>query len=102
MILYRKETTRKEVASPSTISVNRTDTTQRDKFISSPYNFPYSGYYNYVGGVLYQGSRGYWWSRSSFTTAGSAYRFYLGTNDYVYPQYDGNVGDGFVVRCVVK
>ena len=81
---------------------NRADTTQRDKFISSPYNFPYSGYYNYGGGVYNQGSVGYWWSRSAFTTAGQAYRFILNTNGLVYPQVDGDVGYGFAVRCVAE
>jgi len=80
--------------------VNRTDTTQRDKFISTPYNFPYSGYYNYGGGVRRQGSDGGWWSRSSYTTAGQAYRFRLDTNGLVYPQYGVSVGGGFAVRCV--
>jgi len=80
--------------------INRTDTTQRDKFISSPYNFPYSGYYDNGNGVDLQGSYGYWWSRSSFTTAGRAYDFYLGTNGDVYPQTSYYVGNGFAVRCV--
>ncbi|MBQ6127990.1 hypothetical protein IJI69_04915, partial [Candidatus Saccharibacteria bacterium] len=82
--------------------VNRTDTTQRNKFIKSPYNFPYSGYYYYGGGVYSQGSGGYWWSRSAYTTAGQAYAFYLNTNGYVRPQYNDNVGYGFAVRCVAE
>ena len=79
---------------------NRTDTTQRNKFISSPYNFPYSGGYNYVDGVYVQGSAGVWWSRSSFTTAGQAYNFDLTTDGYVAPQNVSNVGYGFAIRCV--
>ena len=82
--------------------VNRTDTTQRDKFISSPYNFPYSGYYDYGNGVDYQGSGGGWWSRSSFTTAGRAYAFGLNTNGGVYPQGSNVVGYGYAVRCVAE
>jgi len=80
--------------------INRTDTTQRDKFISSPYNFPYSGYYNHESGVRNQDSSGYWWSRSSFTTAGQAYFFGLYTDGYVRPQVGNDVGYGFAVRCV--
>ena len=87
-------------ARPSAANVNRTDTTQRDKFINSPYSFPYSGFYGYGGGVLNQGSNGYWWSRSSYTTAGQAYVFYLNTDGLVYPQGSLNVGYGFAVRCV--
>jgi len=81
--------------------INRTDTTQKDKFISSPYNFPYSGnYLHYGGGVNLQGSAGYWWSRSSFATAGQAYGFHLNTSGYVYPQLNYSVGYGLAVRCV--
>jgi len=90
----------KKFGFPVRCVVNRTDTTQRDKFISAPYNFSYSGYYNYESGVGNQGSRGYWWSRSSYTTAGQAYTFNLNTNGYVNPQYNNNVGHGFAVRCV--
>ena len=81
-------------------TINRTDTTQRNKFISSPYNFPYSGYYDYGSGVYSQGSNGIWWSRSSFTTAGQAYTFSLDTDGTVRPQYNDPVGYGFAVRCV--
>ncbi len=83
-------------------TINRTDTTQRNKFISSPYNFPYSGYYNYEGGVDLQGSNGNWWSRSSSTTAGQAYNFRLSTNGLVVPQNNHFVGNGFAVRCVAE
>ena len=79
---------------------NRTDATQRDKFINAPYSFPYSGYYNYGGGLLGQGSNGYWWSRSAYTTAGLAYSFSLYSGGYVYPQGNSYVGRGFTVRCV--
>ena len=82
--------------------VNRTDTTQRNKFISSPYNFPYSGNYDYGGGVYLQGSYGIWWSRSAYTTAGQACLFHLDTNGYVLPQDYNLVGYGFAVRCVGK
>ena len=90
----------KKFGFPVRCVANRTDTTQRDKFISSPYNFPYSGYYDYGGGYYYQGSRGYWWSRSSYTTAGRAYGFLLNTNGSVHPQSHTYVGIGFAVRCV--
>jgi len=80
--------------------INRTDTTQRNQSISLPYNFPYSGRYNFGSGVDYQGSRGNWWSRSSHTTAGQAYTFSLNTYGDVYPQTSNFVGDGVAVRCV--
>ena len=79
---------------------NRTDATQRNKFINAPYSFPYSGYYNPGGGLNGQGSGGHWWSRSASTSAGQAYNFYLGSNGYVYPQNSTDVGHGFTVRCV--
>ena len=78
----------------------RSDATQRNKFINAPYSFPYSGYYAYGGGLSNQGSRGHWLSRSAYTTAGRAYDFYLGSNGYVYPQNNSNVGAGLAVRCV--
>ncbi len=89
------------IASAS-IMINRTNAAQRDKFISSPYNFPYSGYYDYGSGVNNQGSDGYWWSRSSFTAAGQAYNFRPYTDGRVNPQNNNDVGYGFAVRCVVE
>ena len=79
---------------------NRTDATQRNKFINAPYSFPYSGYYASGGGLSGQGSNGYWWSRSAYTTAGQAYPFYLNSSGNVSPQAYGNVGSGLTVRCV--
>ena len=79
---------------------NRTDATQRNKFINAPYSFPYSGAYGYGGGLYYQGSNGNWWSRSAWTSAGRAYAFYLDSNGYVSPQSNNNVGVGLAVRCV--
>ena len=64
--------------------------------------FPYSGNYNYGGGVNNQGSNGNWWSRSAYTTAGQAYNFNLNTNGNVNPQNNNNVGNGFAVRCVAE
>ena len=82
---------------------NRTDAPQRNKFITAPYSFPYSGYYHYGGnGLVDQGTRGRWWSRSSYTVAGQAYYFNLSTSGSVAPQYGLYVGYGFAVRCVVK
>ena len=79
---------------------NRTDATQRNKFINAPYSFPYSGTYNYGGGLTNQGSYGYWWSRSASTTAGQAYGFSLNSSGLVRPQHINYVGYGFSVRCV--
>ena len=79
---------------------NRTDATQRNKFINAPYSFPYSGYYYYGGGLDVRGSSGNWWSRSAYTTAGQAYYFPLTSDGLVYPQYSNYVGYGFSVRCV--
>lgn len=81
---------------------NRTDATQLDKYLNSPYYFGYSGLYNYNGGVNKQGSSGYWWSRSAGTTAGGAYNFGLSSTDsFVRFQYSGDsVAYGFSVRCV--
>ena len=81
---------------------NRTDATQRNKFINAPYSFPYSGYYNYGNGLSNQGSYGYWWSRSAYTTAGLAYYFLLYSNGYVGPRTNINVGNGLAVRCVAR
>ena len=80
----------------------RADATQRDRFNNVPYSFPYSGYYNYYGGVTDQGSNGLWWSRSAFTAVGQTYYFTLGANSYMDPQHPNSVGYGFSVRCVAE
>ena len=79
---------------------NRTDATQRNKFINAPYSFPYSGYYRYGGGLYGQDSEGIWWSRSAYTTAGQAYYFLMYSTGSVRPQGSDTVGYGLAVRCV--
>jgi len=100
--IYPKRDHIKRFGTPVRCVVNRTDTTQRDKFISLPYNFPYSGYYDRGNGVTNQDSYGFWWSRSASTWAGQAYDFSLNTDDNVRPRDYNYVGNGFAVRCVAE
>ena len=78
---------------------NRSDSTQRDKYRATPYLFPYSGFY--YGGPLGQGSYGFWWSRSAYTSSSDAYGFALNSGGGVYPQYYDSKLNGFSVRCVL-
>ena len=81
---------------------NRTDATQRNKFINSPYNFPYSGNYHYSGSSnMNQGSAGRWWTRSAHdTVTGYAFIQFLHTDDRFFPRNANYVAFGFSMRCV--
>ena len=81
---------------------DRIDATQRNKYLASPYLFPYSGYYDIANGVDRQGSNGNWWTRGAHTTTGRAYRFHLNTDGYVSSQSGANVGSGISVRCLLS
>ncbi len=64
-----------------------------------PLNFLRTGDYYYSDGKMYsRTAAGYWWSatRSSATDAN---RLYTNTS-YVGPQYSGNRGNGYALRCV--
>ncbi len=78
------------------------DTESLNKFRLSPYLFPYSGRYSDDGGLLYQGSRGIWWSRNAYTSAGSAYLFALNSNGAVRLQASSIVRRGFSIRCIAS
>ena len=75
------------------------DVAQRDKFMADPLNFLYSGLYENSAG-LYQGSRGAWFARSAFTTAGSSYGFYFKSDGAYYPQPYFLTSVGANVRCL--
>ena len=79
---------------------NRTDATQRDKFMASPLDFPYSGYYYYGGNTYGQSTYGIWWTRSAGTIAGDAYRLNIGDDERFYPWSNDRVGHGYTVRCL--
>ena len=79
---------------------NRTDTTQRDKFMASPLDFPYSGYALYVGGAGAQGIYGRWWSRSATAITGYVYDFTITSDGIFEPQNYVYAGYGFSVRCL--
>ena len=82
---------------------NMTDPTLRNKYLASPYLFPYSGYYHVRSdGVHDQNSLGRWWSRSADATAGLAYSFYIDVNDRVYSLFGDYVGHGLTVRCLSR
>ena len=81
---------------------NRTDATSRDKYLVSPYNFLYSGYRRFSGGIGGAGVNGWWWTRSASTFAGAAYGLRLYSDGLVSPQSDNSAGDGFAVRCLAK
>ncbi len=50
-----------------------------------------------------QGTDGYYWSSSAYTSATYAYSLRLnGTNSTVYPAYNGNKRSGFSLRCLGK
>ncbi len=79
------------------------DITRRDKYIATPLSFPFSSFYSYQDGMYPpDGSRGYWWSRSAYTSTGYAYGFYIGSDGTILVQGNLIIGSGFSVRCVSK
>ena len=70
-----------------------------NKYINAPQSFPYSGVYNNLG-VRFQGSVGYWWTRSVYA-AGVAHSFSI-TTDGVQVRNSNSVGNGWTVRCIAK
>jgi uncharacterized protein (TIGR02145 family) len=78
---------------------NRTDST--NQFWRESYAFKgfYSGSCDSSGSLSYQGSSGYWWSSSQYSST-YAYYLYLHSS-YVHPQnYGGYKCGGFTVRCL--
>ncbi len=67
---------------------------------SAPFNFARSGYYS-NGSLLYNGTRGYYWSSTAYTDATDAYYFRYGTSSTI-PQGSSYKYDGFNVRCVAE
>ncbi len=70
------------------------------KMRSTPLSFILSGYYN-SGSLVREGSFGFYWSSSAYTSSSSAYDMYFNTS-YVYPQDYNNKYYGFSVRCVAR
>ena len=69
---------------------------------AAPLNFVLSGYYSYYGGAMStQGSYGYFWSSSAYSSATVAYRLLFGSSA-IYPQSYDHKGYGFSVRCVAR
>ncbi len=59
----------------------------------------------YRGGTSpgYQGTYGYYWSSSAWTSATEAYRLLLlGPNSTVRPADSGYKHDGFTLRCLAQ
>ena len=81
---------------------NRVDAIQVEKFQASPYSYPFSGNYNYSGGLSGQNSLGHWWSRSVHTRPGDAYNFRLNNDGHINPHNNSNVGYGYAVRCLAR
>ena len=67
---------------------------------AAPLNFNLSGYYHYSSGaMLGQGSYGFYWSSTAYSSANNAYYLYFTTSSF-YPQNYSRKGHGFSVRCV--
>ena len=82
---------------------NRTDTMERDRYLGSPYSFPYSGYYNYIGSrVGDQGQGGWWWSRAASTSAGNTFGFTIDADSHVWPQHKLITYHGASIRCIAS
>ena len=67
---------------------------------SSPLNFARSGLYG-GGSLLYNGTDGYYWSSTAYSSSTYAYYFYYRTS-YTYPQHNSYKYYGFNVRCVAQ
>ena len=66
-----------------------------------PLSIPFTGYYGWQGGGLYnRGTDGYFWSSSVYGTTLARYLAFYST--YVYPQNFSNKVYGFTVRCVAR
>ena len=64
-----------------------------------PLSLIYSGYFYWNnGGLYYQGSYGYWWSRTANSDTLS-YSLFVGSS-YLLPQDGNNKLYGFSLRCV--
>jgi uncharacterized protein (TIGR02145 family) len=67
---------------------------------ANPLNFNLSGYYAYYNGAMRgQGSYGYYWSGTAYSSATDAYDLLFNTSS-IYPQGSFGQGYGFSVRCV--
>ena len=69
--------------------------------LSFPLSFIRSGYYYWNNGGLHLRTyRGYFWSSYASSVTSSRFLFFYG--GVLYPQYVGNKGYGFAVRCVAR
>jgi uncharacterized protein (TIGR02145 family) len=66
---------------------------------SNGFNGLYSGYVVYNGSFDNQGSHGWWWSSSEYSSVSYAYGLHVNAS-YVNPQSYNNKDDGGAVRCV--
>ncbi len=82
-------------------SASYNDATVMNRYLASPYNFLYNGYYLYSGGIYHTTDIGLLWSGSASTDVGNAYYFGVrGTSNVTPVSTNGRVGDGYAVRCV--
>ena len=64
-----------------------------------PLSYAFSGTYVWgYGSLLYQDSRGYWWSTAAYNDS-EAYNLYMNSSSLNPQSYYGKVG-GFSLRCV--
>jgi uncharacterized protein (TIGR02145 family) len=67
---------------------------------ANPLYFNLSGDYEYDSGAMgSQGSSGFYWSSTAYSSATDAYNLYFGTSR-IRPQFGHSKGFGFSVRCV--
>ena len=84
----------------SNIATSGTNTTYINAFQAAPLSFVLSGLYD--SGLSTQGTDGYYWSRTAYSSSVNAHYFLLYSSGYYNLQNSGRKYLGFAVRCILE